>query len=327
MHNNDSISDLEKSSEKRKNTTGSSINKRVYKMVSYKKDSLKLAGAYKRWGEEEKNSTIQAKAVRVAQCSEYWTGLFCPYCGRIAHLYTYGCKDRLCPLCAHRKARAVAAQAMQVVRQLEGVPALLTLTIRNVSAEELAETVDGLLAGWRKIYESRPMKKKMIAWARTLEITYNDAYEDYHPHIHVIMYIHDHQLLRADYWDEIWRGVMNLDYHPILEVHEIVGDASKAVYEVSKYVTKMSRIFKLSHEECYEVVKVMSKTIYKRRLKAYGGEWGKVRRKMSMKEVDTMDDGEIDMLAAQLDGDVCCSSRMIPIVLEWSGMEYKMTKG
>lgn len=291
-------------------------------ITKQKRQSLELADSYERWAREEGNSTILHRALRVRQCSTYWQGLYCPDCGHLSHMFTYGCGDRLCPICSSRKSRAIAAQAMQVVNYLEGTPVLLTLTVKNVPGIKLRKTIDEMIAGWNLIYKKRFLKRHMLSWARTLEITYNDERKDYHPHIHVIMFIDDAELIFRCFWRDLWRDTMNLNYEPQVDIRPIT-DREGAVYEVSKYVTKTAKVFGLKGNEMDRVIRTLTEVIFKRRLRAYGGQWAKVRSELRQKSVETLDDGQIDALAAGLEKD-CCKKNLVPVVLQWSGLEYEM---
>jgi hypothetical protein len=296
-------------------------------MLQEKKQSGLLRIIYWLWGVEVDSEVIRKRAVRVGQCAEFIRAKMCVECGKLARRQSYWCNDRLCPMCAERKSRAVAAQAMQVVQHLHGRPLLLTLTVRNVKGDQLGETIDGMLQAWSGVWKRRNVKRGVLSYARTLEITYNEKRGDYHPHIHAIVYVNDGDMLKASFWGDVWRDSMQLDYNPVIDVRPIV-DQSGAVSEVSKYVAKVGKILALPHGTVDRVVRTLATVLHKRRLRTYGGEWAKVRKALDMVDEDKMTDEQIEALGDGLETmetPECCGSGMVDVVMVWTGMEYQVT--
>lgn len=278
----------------------------------------------------EKNSDgLLVTADRVAQCSSVWTGFKCPECGRLHGMMTYGCKHRLCPLCSVRKSRAVAAQAMQVIESIQRKYAdldyhLLTLTQRNVSAEQLPDEIDRLLNAWSSLRFLRLVRRDLIGWARTIEITVGSD-GTYHPHIHAILLLKKGSPLSTQAaWRALWKESLHLQYEPICDCRPLSDTA--AVYEVSKYVTKVSKVLGNPNlGQCYDDVDAITTAVYGRRLRSYGGIWAKERKALRMVDVDTMDDGQLSAVGNMIDGhEKCeCGADVEAVCLIWSGMEYK----
>ena len=62
-----------------------------------------------------------------------------------------------------------------------------TLTIKNVKAENLAETIEKMLKDISNIIRVlRERKKINISGIRKIEITYNAKMDTYHPHFHIL---------------------------------------------------------------------------------------------------------------------------------------------
>lgn len=62
---------------------------------------------------------------------------------------------------------------------------LLTLTVVNVSGDELGRMVDCMNVAWRRLVQRRVIKRAVRSWFRALEITYNQERQDFHPHFHI----------------------------------------------------------------------------------------------------------------------------------------------
>lgn len=302
-----------------------------------KKQSVMLSYIYREWAKEIGSDALAAKAERVANCSNYWTGFRCPDCGRLHHMVSYGCRDRLCATCATKLARATAAQALQAMAVMDldsSLPAdgwaLVTLTQINVPADRLSSEIDKMLNAWALLRHLRPVKRVLLAWARNIEITYNTQMNTYHPHVHCIVCVKDVALASGEgssalWWADRWAECMRLDYTPVCNVSPLKGH--DAVFEVSKYVCKMSSVFSLSLPAMVraEVVRIIATAIHGRRLKSYGGAWLKVRRALNQRPPEELDDLQMTELSEGMEEHCVCGSSesLIPCVLVWAGMEYK----
>lgn len=158
------------------------------------------------------------------------------------------CGNRFCPACAWRYAAAWGRALCTVDRFLcekEGlIPIFVTLTVRNVSRDELRDTLKKMALAWDRLIR----RKKFRAWknfARKTEVTYNAKRNDYHPHYHVLVwvepeyfkyngYVHHAELLKY------WKIAMHDESITQVRVQRCTTDKSTgaAVAEVAKYVAK-----------------------------------------------------------------------------------------
>ena len=147
-----------------------------------KQQATKLAESYLRLGWE-------VKAQRVSQCGEYLLFAECPNDGHKKLVAANLCRDRLCPICSWRRSDLIFKQLLKIlgeVPQEEYGFLLLTLTVKNVSSEELAPTLDKLAGAWNKLSQRKEFKQ-VKGWFRALEVTRNKRHGNYHPHFHVLM--------------------------------------------------------------------------------------------------------------------------------------------
>lgn len=294
---------------------------------SAKAQSLKLAKDLQAIYQESNQEKYASMAGRVRYCSTFWQGFYCAKCGKFHQMHTTGCKHRLCPICAVRSARVVAVQAMEAIEDISSrypssICSLLTLTQKNVDGRNLCSTIDSMLSAWQKLRHIRRFNREIIGWARTIEII--PALDDisYHPHIHAII-VHEPNAevsMNGAWWSNSWRDCMGLDYQPIVDVRQI-EDRQGAVYEVSKYVSKLSRIYGSQNELNH--VKYIGDAMYNRQLRTYGGEWLKARRNLNQLAVEKMDDDAISEYG-ELATDKCaiCNTQMTAVCLSWSGLTY-----
>lgn len=296
-----------------------------------KRQAMILARTYREWGQETGSDTLVAKGDRVAECSTVWCGYKCAACGRLHNMISYGCHDRLCPICAAKQARCTAAQAMQALPIMEGMRQglswhLVTLTQRNVEAAALSAEIDRLLQAWAALRHHRTVGRDVAAWARSIEVTYNAKTSTFHPHVHLIVGLStsDSPCTNSSWWASAWAEVLALDYVPMCDARPM--ETVAAMYEVSKYVLKVSSVYKMPYPLASKALRTIATAIHGRRLRSYGGLWLKARRLAKMEDAEKLGDTELAAADASLEGATCaCGSMlpMMPVALVWAGMQYK----
>lgn len=295
----------------------------------------KLANAYRavqfKNGETRPDiaDIFRRKADAVSNCSTVWVGQECAICGRLHAMHTWGCKDRLCPVCSTRRSRVLAAQSHAIMPDIienGGDGTLVTLTVKNVNGFDLPGTITSMLQGWASITQSYDMRKTVDGWARTMEITYNRQTHQFHPHIHSIILSSDDRWQDTEYWERRWKTAADLDYKPVVDSRAIKpGTGGKAILEVSKYITKTGDLIDhLSAGELAAVIEPLAMSIRSRRLTSYGGDWAAERRRLRLKDPEEMSDTEL----SEYDADcakqsiICCGEECRLIMLDWAGLAY-----
>lgn len=161
------------------------------------------------------------------------------------------CGLRFCPACAWRYSLAWGRVLCAVDRALcnQGlVPLMATLTVRNVPAEQLHDTLLHMADAWHKLIRRKEYKRAWAHYARKTEVTYNQQRNDYHPHYHIMVwvdksyfggaggYISQAKLLKD------WRDATGMPEITQVDLRRC-RDAKQqgaAVAEVAKYVAKSS---------------------------------------------------------------------------------------
>lgn len=95
------------------------------------------------------------------------------------------CRDRLCPLCAHRRARDAAAKYGRAVGMM-GAARHLVLTAPAVDAP-LAEQLRDLRAAVKRLRQADGWRQAVIGGVYTVEITRNKSSGLWHPHVHLVV--------------------------------------------------------------------------------------------------------------------------------------------
>lgn len=97
------------------------------------------------------------------------------------------CKQRWCRICNRIRTGKLIAGYEKAINEM-AQPQFVTLTIPNVPAEVLRETMQEMLLTTRRIQDQRRKSKKdLIRGIRKLECTYNVDNNNYHPHLHLIV--------------------------------------------------------------------------------------------------------------------------------------------
>lgn len=176
------------------------------------------------------------------------------------------CKKRHCPLCAWVKTQKLWSYAAHNHPELVKDQGrlryrLLTLTIENVPLADLRKTVKDMLAALRWLYKSKEWDA--VGFVRSLEITYTEETNTYHPHIHILTASPwDNPMTETTRWVKIWRRCMRLDYDPVCDIRAPkrrpgMSPAMSGMSETVKYLFKPSDLSKnpLDMVSAFEEVK------------------------------------------------------------------------
>jgi hypothetical protein len=140
------------------------------------------------------------------------------------------CNTRVCNICNRiRTAKLINGYGVQL-RNIDSY--FVTLTIPNVTDNELSNTLERMIKAFRTIQDRLRKNKVKLKGIRKLEITYNSVTDTYHPHYHIII---DGQQ-QAEILKTEWLKAFT-------EAQSWCQDIRKAdessVVELFKYVTKV----------------------------------------------------------------------------------------
>ena len=204
------------------------------------------------------------------------------------------CKDRLCPMCAWRRSKKIYSQVHSCVDYIKNDYQfiMLTLTVRNVSASYLSDTIDHLNNSFAKMIKYKAFKRICKGYLKVLEITYNRERDDFHPHFHVLIAV-DNGYFKSDYYLKqsdflsMWQKATKDKSITQVDVRKIhynpnrpeLSTISSAVAEVAKYTVKPSDyIFTDSRFLTDKVVYTFSTVLHRRRIVSFGGIFEVVRK-------------------------------------------------
>ena len=215
------------------------------------------------------------------------------------------CRVRLCPMCVWRRGLKIYSQTNAIMdamkKEKEYGYVFLTLTIKNVTADELDSSITEMLKAWQRLMNRKRVDTAVIGWYRGLEITHNLDYnskdfDTFHPHFHCVFAVNKAYFKNAEYitqkeWQTLWRESMRLDYDPQVDVRRVKGETAKAVSEVAKYAVKDSDyIIPDDWELTVDTVRLLDKVLHKRRFVAYGKKFKELHKKLNL---DDTEDGDL----------------------------------
>lgn len=217
---------------------------RVRPWAQHKSEAQLLALAYEAAGNA-------SRAARVRECAR--TLAYTLHDGKLALASANFCRCRLCPVCQWRRALKVYAQTRAVAAYLEqrAIAAgrkppsyvLLTLTIPNVAAQDLRETIRDIHAAWQRITQRAEVRAMCLGWQRATEVTLNTERGDYHPHIHAVMCVRPSYYKSRYYipharWLDLWRDAMRDPSITQVNIKRTYGTPEQAAAEIAKYTAK-----------------------------------------------------------------------------------------
>ena len=195
------------------------------------------------------------------------------------------CQLRTCPLCNARRSAKLAVMLTNCIDKINenhvGLRYLfLTLALKNCSADDLPDTITHLLKSFDRLMKRRNVKRAIKGFFRTMEITFNELQDSYHPHLHVLLVVEDDYFKRSnnlyitqDAWVKMWSECLKVDYLATANIKR-ADKSKKAIAEVSKYAVKDTDYLKLAErdkDKAVEVVRTFTHALYRRRLIQAGG--------------------------------------------------------
>lgn len=211
------------------------------------------------------------------------------------------CRERMCPMCQWRKSRKLYSQICNVTDLLSERGnyryLFLTLTVKNVSKDELDNSISHLFKSWTKLSRRKEFKNNILGYFRNLEVTYNLGRDDYHPHFHCLMivkssYFNGKNYIKHDKWQSLWKECADLDYNPQVNIKLVEQNKHrKDVSEVAKYAIKANDFLLNDNNKSAEIMKTMQIALKGRRLTTFSGLFSKAMKEL--KETEDIDNANL----------------------------------
>lgn len=241
--------------------TISEYEKDIETYLQNNSDTIKSAEYYKNLADElsellsSEQSILQDRAEKIYNCGSYLE----TYDDKI--IYANFCRQRICPMCQRRRSLRTAVNVRRMVDKLSELNYKylhLVLTVPNVSALELSETIDNLYKASSDLFRDKLVKNKFKGVIRCLEVTYNDRYridtdcenigKCFHPHLHCLVAVSrsygsgknylSKVLLNGLWLEKVNKYFCNNYDFCDLHIEAVKGDINSAVAEIAKYCVK-----------------------------------------------------------------------------------------
>lgn len=203
------------------------------------------------------------------------------------------CKNRLCPVCNRRYSAQKWAKMKNIANQIKidfnPVYALLTVTVKNVKGEKLSEEITRLMRSIDRMHKATIWQNNVIGYFRSLEITYNQKEDTYHPHYHYILALptnYTDDMIPTYEWRHLWERSARLNYNSQIDIRLInENNLDGGIAEVAKYAVKISSVITKGET----AIKTIQTAIKGRRLISYGGAM-----KQYAKDLDKLTEEDYD---------------------------------
>lgn len=270
-------------------------------------------GRAKPWAQEKALASVlwysyldinPAKAARILDCANslHFTR---DEAGNLSLKDARFCRVRLCPICQWRRSLKVYGQTADVLRYLAQQRAqanrkpyaylLLTLTIRNIPAELIRQTLDDISMAWQRITQRQEVRQAVNGSMRTVEITYNAETGTYHPHIHALLcvrpsYFHSRQYIPQQRWLALWREAMRDPQIMEVDIRRSYGSDEKAIAEVSKYTAKPGDYIDPNDlDRMHQLVEVLDTAVAHRRFVSWSGVMKQAHQALGLDDAENGD--------------------------------------
>ena len=247
------------------------------------------------------------KAYNVKQCGNVLE--FKPSNDGYLKLYkTWFCKSKLCPVCNWRRAMKNSYQAQKVIEEVvkEKPKArwlFLTLSTKNsISGEHLDQNLKEMSKAFNKLKMYSKVKKNLVGFMRSTEVTVNKKDGSYNQHMHVLLCVESAyfkkqgQYIKQSEWVDLWQRALQVNYRPVANIKAIKPnkkgdkDIQAAIKETSKYSVKSSDYLTGNQEKDAEIVQDLEQGLYRKRMLSYGGL---LKQKHKLLNLDDAENGDL----------------------------------
>ena len=283
-----------------------------------KKRTLELAEIYRALH-------IDSKADRLEQCANFLE-FYIQESGELKLKRMNSCRVRLCPICGWRRSLKIHSNMMKIMSYIYQMHneydfLMLTLTVPNISGEELEQKIDEMMYAWRNMQQYKKFKAGIAGWYRGLEVTRSKRLGNFHPHFHIVLCVEKKYFTRKDMyipheeWLEMWRkatGDSSITQVDIRKIKPGKKGIVSAVCEVAKYTVKDRDYITGSKSNDMDTVRILDSALHGKRLVAYGGLLKEVHKMLNLED-------EMNGNLVNIDGEaVSDGTEMDTIIAFWN---------
>lgn len=288
-----------------------------------------------KWGVKVKSVKIKEKANKILACGTY---LELKNKDKTLKIINGNfCHDRYCALCQKIRRTKRYMQMLNVLNILREqgeiysdnnvIVGMITLTQKNVPAEELAEELNNLNVAIKRLTQSKKWVEAINGFAKSLEITYNREDKTFHPHYHFLVLWNKAEKLTSKDIQELWKRSLRLDYYPQCDIREAYGEnanLSSIINECLKYNIKEAKkgAPPLYKDLTLAEFDIFMKAVKNRRFISYSGKIEEIRKQLNYQSED------IEKLAdIEISKEIMLPENVEKLILNWAEdkQEYEVT--
>ena len=255
--------------------------------------------------------------------------------GSLKLFQTWFCKKKLCPICNWRRSMKYSYQAEEVITEAmkqypKGRFIFLTLTVKNVNGDCINKEISQISEGFRRLMLYKKVDKNVIGYLRALEVTYSTNRDDYHPHLHVLLFVSSNYFkgdgdnyISQDEWTKLWQKAMKLDYVPVVNVKAVKAtekyDLKGAILETAKYPVKPLDLLNddFSEETKDMITDDLTKGLHRKRQIGFGKLFKEIRKELKLEDIE-----EGDLITVQEDEESTSSVKEVIAKWNWERKNY-----
>jgi len=255
--------------------------------------------------------------------------------GSLKLFQTWFCKKKLCPICNWRRSMKYSYQAEEVITEAikqypKGRFIFLTLTVKNVNGDFIKQEITQISEGFRRLMLYKKVDKNVIGYLRALEITYSTNRDDYHPHLHVLLFVsssyftgNGNNYISQDEWTSLWKKAMKLDYTPVVNVKAVKAtekyDLKGAILETAKYPVKPLDLLNddFSAETKDMITDDLTKGLHRKRQIGFGKLFKEIRKELQLEDIE-----EGDLISVEEDDENTSSVKEVIAKWNWERQNY-----
>lgn len=146
--------------------------------------------------------------------------------------------------------------------------------------------------GFMRLSQYKKIKKNLLGYVRTTEITINENKKEYHPHMHIILFMKStyfsgkQNYISKTQWATFYKKARKLNYDPIIDIRVIKGQNDnlllKTAQEVAKYQVKDSDFLTGNINKDLEIVKTLENALKGTKSISYEGIFKEINRNIKL---------------------------------------------
>lgn len=255
--------------------------------------------------------------------------------GSLKLFQTWFCKKKLCPICNWRRSMKYSYQAEEVITEAikqfpKGRFLFLTLTVKNVNGDFVNQEIGKISEGFRRLMLYKKVDKNVLGYLRALEVTYSANRDDYHPHLHILLFVRPSYFkgsgdnyISQDEWTSLWKKAMKLDYTPVVNVKAVKAtekyDLKGAILETAKYPVKPLDLLNddFSAETKDVITDDLMKGLHRKRQIGFGKLFKEIRKELQLEDIE-----EGDLISVEEDDENTSSVKEVIAKWNWERKNY-----